>query len=795
MGIQLIHKTIFVLAFILLTSCGGGGGGGSSTASNPTTVSTNGTVLDGYLYNAQVFLDLNGNGQYDSGEPETTTNSTGGYTLNATSDQFASHSVVVNALAGTTIDQSNPNTPITSAYSLTAPVGQTTVTPLTTQVAAKVATGLSLSAATTAVQTQLGLTGVNVLGDYIATPSNAAQNTAAAIALILQSVQSQSTSSTTLAAKLSSVSSNITSSIVPNLSSIQSAASPAAATTIVVNVLNSAPAIYSVGGTISGLTGSGLTITNGTGTSSPSSGATTFTLSGSQSSGSTYQVLISQQPTNQTCKVTNGSGTITNIPVNNVSISCTTNPNVVSGIISGLTASGLVLQNGTESIAISSGANTFSFATNQTIGSSYSVSITSQPVGLTCSLSNSIGNMVQYGVNNVKVTCASYGYTIGGQISGLSASGLVLQNGSDSIQISSGGTSYTLTNKVAFGGDYTVSIKAQPLGYTCSVNNGVGIMGSGNITSIQVTCSVQTFTLSGTITGNTASADLILVDNQGETVTVIPYASSFAFSNPLPYGSSYSVTAFQQPTGLWCLISNGSGTNINSNVNNISISCGIPPSVSASAIENLNLNGFNHTYSITGYDSSGNSSCSGSVNINQSAIAASNSIPVSNLTGNSNASTTIYTYTGNCPNLLGFGTSINTYTNGNDLFTVTSQLANSSNTTYEEFIRIQPYNGYFVQTLPTYPTNFTAGVNGMIGEVYDTLSTGYFVGDKLVTYSVIADSLNSVLVTISYTQGNAGSALKYLPINYIYQITTTGIATLTEIDVYSGGQLALKAVY
>ncbi len=64
---------------------GGGGGGGNASIVGAALTNINGTVLDGYLSQAQVFLDLNGNGIYDSGEPETITSSSGAYTLNATS--------------------------------------------------------------------------------------------------------------------------------------------------------------------------------------------------------------------------------------------------------------------------------------------------------------------------------------------------------------------------------------------------------------------------------------------------------------------------------------------------------------------------------------------------------------------------------------------------------------------------------------------------------------------------------------------------------------------------------------
>ena len=51
---------------VILSSCGGGGGSGTSTP-NPNSSSSslvssnlNGVAMDGYLYNAEVFIDLDG---------------------------------------------------------------------------------------------------------------------------------------------------------------------------------------------------------------------------------------------------------------------------------------------------------------------------------------------------------------------------------------------------------------------------------------------------------------------------------------------------------------------------------------------------------------------------------------------------------------------------------------------------------------------------------------------------------------------------------------------------------------
>jgi hypothetical protein len=91
-----------------------------------------------------------------------------------------------------------------------------------------------------------------------------------------------------------------------------------------------APVTYSVAGTVSGLSGTGLVLSNN-GATLPVTGSGTFTLGGSFNAGSSYAVTVSTQPTApaQVCTVSNGSGVI-NANVSNISITCATSPMTVA---------------------------------------------------------------------------------------------------------------------------------------------------------------------------------------------------------------------------------------------------------------------------------------------------------------------------------------------------------------------------------------------------------------------------------------------------------------------------------
>lgn len=79
----------------------------------------------------------------------------------------------------------------------------------------------------------------------------------------------------------------------------------------------------------------------------------------------------------------------------------------ISGTITGLSASGLVLQNNrAEDLTVASGAATFSFSTKVT--GYYLVTVKTQPGSLLCSVSSETGNATG-DVNNVSISCNSCG--------------------------------------------------------------------------------------------------------------------------------------------------------------------------------------------------------------------------------------------------------------------------------------------------------------------------------------------------------------------------------------------------
>ena len=167
-------------------------------------------------------------------------------------------------------------------------------------------------------------------------------------------------------------------------------------------------------------------------------------------------------------------------------------------------------------------------------------------------------------------------YTIGGTVSGLSGTGLVLQyNGGNNLSIRTNGT-FTFATAITNGGSYNVTVLTQPTGpvQNCVVTNGSGTP-SANVTTVQVTCTTITYTIGGTVTNLAGTgAGLELRNNGGDTL-LVNANGPFTFATALTPGSAYSVTVFMQPSSppQPCLLTNGTGT-ATANVTNVTVNCG-----------------------------------------------------------------------------------------------------------------------------------------------------------------------------------------------------------------------------
>jgi len=285
----------------------------------------------------------------------------------------------------------------------------------------------------------------------------------------------------------------------------------------------------------------------------------------------------------------------------------------IGGTLSGLSSSGTVkLQESfpgnslTDTLTLNANGN-FSFPTTVPGGTAYAVTLVSPAAGELCSLVNGTGTVGNSDVTNIVVNCDVPTVTNGGTISGIGiGEGVVLEdNGGDPISLSANG-SFSFPTLLVRNQAYLVTVQ-QPSWGTCVVLNGAGPVGSSDVTNIQVTCTEQQFTVSGTLVNNCPQTHGC--ENQCQPthgffdppsfsglpgVKVFQQPQSFV-SAPLSPGSSYAISAvyvytsdcpqvgFTQLDGqvfcgetnisVACEVSNGTGAIGNADVTNVQVVC------------------------------------------------------------------------------------------------------------------------------------------------------------------------------------------------------------------------------
>lgn len=252
---------------------------------------------------------------------------------------------------------------------------------------------------------------------------------------------------------------------------------------------------FAVGGMISGLNGTGLVLRNNAADDLALAVDGPFAFPVPVASGAGYAVTVQAQPAGQVCSVGQATGTVGAGLVTSVVVTCSTQSYTVGGSVSGLVASGLVLQNnGADDVSVVSGASSVTFPTPVAHGASYAVTVATQPVGLTCTVSNGSGAIDGGNVIDVAVACTVDSYRLGLTVSGLDGQDLVLQNNAgDDLAVAADGT-HQFDQRLVPGAGYSVTVKSQPrmLTQSCSVTHGSGTMGSADIGNVAVACATAT---------------------------------------------------------------------------------------------------------------------------------------------------------------------------------------------------------------------------------------------------------------------------------------------------------------
>jgi predicted small secreted protein len=170
---------------------------------------------------------------------------------------------------------------------------------------------------------------------------------------------------------------------------------------------------------------------------------------------------------------------------------------VVGGNISGLTKDELVLQiNGGSDLTLKAGTGSFMFPFKS--DTAFEITVLRSPPNATCNVvSGGKGTTSNFNLTNVLVRCDIKTHKLSGTVIGLgNATDLVLINGADRRPVTPlpPGPDGVYPDvpvefaPVAEDAPYGVTMLPRASGKSCSVANGVGKMGTTDITNVLVTC-------------------------------------------------------------------------------------------------------------------------------------------------------------------------------------------------------------------------------------------------------------------------------------------------------------------
>jgi hypothetical protein len=111
--------------------------------------------------------------------------------------------------------------------------------------------------------------------------------------------------------------------------------------------------------------------------------------------------------------------------------------------------------------------------------------------------------------------------------------------------------------------------------------NGMGTIGSADVTGVRVVCSTNAYSVKGRITGLVAGSSVVLQNNGADDLTLSNAPADFTFPIKVASGAAYSVSVKTQP-GMppqVCKVTNGAGPVTNADITNVTVDCKLAYSV------------------------------------------------------------------------------------------------------------------------------------------------------------------------------------------------------------------------
>jgi 6-phosphogluconolactonase len=146
------------------------------------------------------------------------------------------------------------------------------------------------------------------------------------------------------------------------------------------------------------------------------------------------------------------------------------------------------------------------------------------------------------------------GYTVGGTVTGVRGSGMVIEDNSGNALTVVGNGTFQFASGIDQGGAYSVTITTQPSGQTCVVRNGAGTIGTADIDNVVITCSLPgLYAYVANMSSNSISAFAI----DASTGALTPVADS-----PFASAGTTPVAAVVDPNGTYLYVANNASNNL-----------------------------------------------------------------------------------------------------------------------------------------------------------------------------------------------------------------------------------------
>ena len=351
---------------------------------------------------------------------------------------------------------------------------------------------------------------------------------------------------------------------------------------------------YSIGGTVSGLSGTAVLEDNGGDNLSVSANGT-FTFGSPLEQGAAYDVTVQTDPSGQACTVVNGSGTVASANVTNVAVTCSTQSSGGSTTSSDAfnRANGSLGANWTDmsvgGLAISNDAVVGTQANGNSgdiyTGASFGSDQFSQIETTSTQLSGSqwIGPAVRAQDGGTELYVGIYWWNFGNpelmlfklinggwtQLGSAYPTGPLAAGTVLNLSVTGSTLSFSENGDVVITATDT-SLSGGAPGIMANGTSTAGDWSGGDATSGGTSPTGSTYSIGGTVSGLSGTA--VLEDNGGDNLSVSANGT-FTFGSPLEQGAAYDVTVQTDPSGQACTVVNGSGTVASANVTNVAVTC------------------------------------------------------------------------------------------------------------------------------------------------------------------------------------------------------------------------------